>query len=128
MSFINLGNRTQNHSRNELEVSWNYLSAPPIASTISLQSFIGGGNGLGSRPRMKPKSTWKRPPSSRRRRLSRCLQMEMRNVHCMHFNLVHIHSNNIIRYKTNFPLNNYLYTNIFCSHLSPIPSIYVITE
>lgn len=52
----------------------NYLSAPPIASTISLQSFIGGGNGLGSRPRIKPKSTWKRRPSSLSRRLSRCLQ------------------------------------------------------
>lgn len=54
-----------------------YLSAPPIASTISLQSFIGGGNGLGSRPRIKPKSTWKRRPSSLRRRLSRCLQTKV---------------------------------------------------
>lgn len=51
-----------------------YLSAPPIASTISLHSFMGGGNGLGSLPRIKPKSTWKRRPSSLRRRLSRCLQ------------------------------------------------------
>lgn len=55
-------------------IQWElYLSAPPIASTISLQSFIGGGNGLGSRPRIKPKSTWKRPPSFLRRRLSKCL-------------------------------------------------------
>ena len=51
-----------------------YLSAPPMASTISLHSFIGGGNGFGSRPRMKAKSTWKRHPSSLRRRLSRCLE------------------------------------------------------
>jgi hypothetical protein len=41
-----------------------------------LQSFIGGGNGLGSRPRIKPKSTWKRLPSFLRRRLSKCLTKE----------------------------------------------------
>lgn len=53
-----------------------YLSAPPIASTISLQSFIGGGKGFGSRPSIKPKSTWKRRPSSCSSRLSRCLWTE----------------------------------------------------
>lgn len=59
------------------------LSAPPMASTISLQSFIGGGNGLGSLPSIKPKSTWKRRPSSLRRRLSRCLHNKIL-IHSIH--------------------------------------------
>ena len=46
-------------------------SAPPIASTISLHSFIGGGKGFGSRPSMYPKSMWKSAPSDRSIRLSR---------------------------------------------------------
>lgn len=61
------------HKQGHQRLKTIYLSCPPIATTISLQSFIGGGNGFGSRPRMKPKSTWKRRPSSVRRRLSRCL-------------------------------------------------------
>lgn len=36
--------------------------APPIASTISLQSFIGGGKGFGSLPKINPKSTWNKFP------------------------------------------------------------------
>ena len=44
-----------------------------VRLTISLLSFIGGGKGLGSLPRMYPKSTWMRCPCSERRRLSRCL-------------------------------------------------------
>jgi len=51
-----------------------------MASTISLHSFIGGGNGFGSRPRIKAKSTWKRRPSSVRRRLSRCLENTKKNA------------------------------------------------
>eukprot|EP00966_Prymnesium_polylepis_P263122 6077578-Prymnesium_polylepis.1 len=51
--------------------SYNFESAPPMASTISLQSFMGGGKGLGSRPRMYPKSMWKRAPFERSIKLSR---------------------------------------------------------
>ncbi len=37
---------------------------PPIASTISLLSFIGGGIGFGSLPKMYPKSTWNTLPET----------------------------------------------------------------
>ena len=38
---------------------------PPIAATISWQMRIGGGNGLGSSPKMKPKSMWKSAPATK---------------------------------------------------------------
>lgn len=38
------------------------LCVPPIPSTISLFSFIGGGRGFGSRPKIYPKSMWKSLP------------------------------------------------------------------
>ena len=47
------------------------LSVPPMASTISLHSFIGGGKILGSRPMMNPKSMWNILPSGASIRLSR---------------------------------------------------------
>lgn len=85
--------------------STNYLSAPPMASTISLHSFIGGGNGFGSRPRIKAKSTWKRRPSSVRRRLSRCLERRERekNVIIVKFAFLYVVSLSM------FNMGNFIY-------------------
>jgi hypothetical protein len=44
------GTRTSQQSKRNL--TYKAESAPPIASTISLHNFIGGGNGFGSRPKM----------------------------------------------------------------------------